>query len=82
MAWQSTVAVVAFLLVPPAIGWTAFTADVWWPVVFPESAVLLSLGSAVLVSYATEGRQKAFIKRGSPISRGSPRSRNAWIQRS
>jgi adenylate cyclase len=61
-AWQSVVAFAVFLPIPVAAGFAAYAAGVWWQVVVQEAAVLLSLIGAVIVNYATEGRQKAFIK--------------------
>ena len=51
-----------FLPVPLAVGFAAYAAGYWWPVMFGWVAVGLALLSAVILSYATEGRQKAFIK--------------------
>jgi adenylate cyclase len=60
--WHS---VVAFLVVPPIpvlAGFVAYAQGYWLPVVVQVVAVLGGLVSAVIVNYATEGRQKAFIK--------------------
>ncbi len=61
-AWQSVLAFVVFLPIPALLGLAAYRAGYWWPVVVGELGVALSLVSAVVVNYATEGRQKAFIK--------------------
>lgn len=60
--WQNVTVFAAFVPVPMAIGFAAYAAGVWWPVVLQEAAVLSALIGAVVVNYATEGRQKAFIK--------------------
>jgi adenylate cyclase len=53
---------VLFLVAPMAIGFVAYTFNLWWPVMVQEVAVLLSVGLGEIVNYATEGRQKRFIK--------------------
>ncbi len=58
--------VLAFALcapVPVAIGFLAYPLGYWWPMVVGVVAVLLALIGSVVRNYATEGRQKAFIKR-------------------
>lgn len=55
----------AFILFPalPVFGSVAAYAAGWWaPVVMPFLAVAVALMAAVLYQYATEGRQKAFLK--------------------
>jgi len=61
-AWQSVVCFAVFLPVPAAIGFAAYRLGIWWPVVVDALAVAIALAGAVVVNYATEGRQKAFIK--------------------
>ena len=61
-AWQSVVAFAICLPIPVAIGFAAYAKGFWWPVAVGEAATLLALVGAVVVNYATEGRQKAFIK--------------------
>jgi adenylate cyclase len=61
-AWQS---VLAFVLLPPLpllLGFALYQAGLWWPVINATLAVGLALVGAVLLNYATEGRQKRFIK--------------------
>jgi len=48
--------------VPFAAGFILYRSGWWWPVMVQEFAVLVSLGIAEVVNYATEGRQKRFIK--------------------
>lgn len=61
-AWHSVAAFALCLPVPFALGFAGYAAGFWWPMVPSGSAVLLALVGAVVVNYATEGRQKAFIK--------------------
>ncbi|HPF99261.1 MAG TPA: adenylate/guanylate cyclase domain-containing protein [Kiritimatiellia bacterium] len=61
-AWQSVVWFAVFLPVPAALGFFLYGRGYWWPVVVDELAVAVALVGAVVVNYATEGRQKAFIK--------------------
>ena len=61
-AWQSVVALVICLPIPVAIGFAAYAKGFWWPIAVGEVATLLALVGAVVINYATEGRQKAFIK--------------------
>ncbi|MFH0952716.1 MAG: adenylate/guanylate cyclase domain-containing protein [Verrucomicrobiota bacterium] len=61
-AWQSVVAFVVCLPVPIILGFLGYAAGYWWPIVVGEIAVGLALVGGEVVNYATEGRQKAFIK--------------------
>lgn len=61
-AWHNVLAFAVFLPVPLILGVALYQAGFWWPVAVGESAVLFALVGAVVVNYATEGRQKAFIK--------------------
>ncbi len=57
--------VFAFALCLPApvgAGYLAYALGIWWPIMVGLLAVALALVGAVILSYATEGRQKAFIK--------------------
>lgn len=60
--WQSVLWAVLFLALPVALGYAAYPMDLWWPVMMPLISVLVSIGLAEIVNYATEGRQKRFIK--------------------
>ncbi len=59
---QSIAAFVVCLPIPVAFGFAAYAKGFWWPVAVGEMATLLALIGGVVVNYATEGRQKAFIK--------------------
>lgn len=61
-AWHSVVVCVLLLPVPWALGYGLYLSGIWWPIIAPEAGLALALISAVVVNYATEGRQKAFIK--------------------
>ena len=61
-AWQSVLTFIGFLPVPILAGLAAYPSGYWWPIVSGEIAVAISLVGAVVWNYATEGRQKAFIK--------------------
>ena len=51
-----------FIPVTPALAFGAYAAGWSAPLVAPELAVLLSLVGSSLLNYATEGRQKRYIK--------------------
>jgi len=51
------------LPVPLGLGFLAYGWGLWWPMVVGLVAVALSLLGALILNYATEGRQKAFIKK-------------------
>ncbi len=61
-AWQGGVLALVFLPLPWVAGFAAYGAGYWWPIVAAEAATVLALAGALLVNYAVEGRQKAFIK--------------------
>lgn len=61
-AWQGGVLALFLLPLPWAIGFAAYPAGYWWPIVAGEAATALALAGALLGNYAVEGRQKAFIK--------------------
>lgn len=59
---QSATAFAVVLALPVGVGWAAYPLGWWWPIAVGLVAALLALISGVIVSYATEGRQKRFIK--------------------
>ena len=61
-AWQSVMVSLVLLPVPWLIGFAAYPAGFWWPIIASEVALALSLVGTLVYNYATEGRQKAFIK--------------------
>ncbi len=53
---------VAFLPIAPALGLAAYALGYWLQIIALEAGVAVTLVSSSLVSYATEGRQKRYIK--------------------
>jgi adenylate cyclase len=51
------------LAVPVLIGFGLYRYAIWWPIAEPWAATALALCGVVLFNYATEGRQKAFLKK-------------------
>ena len=61
-AWQSLVAFVVFFSLPILAGGWAYLQGIWLPVLGPLLATALALVGALALNYATEGKQKRFIK--------------------
>ncbi|MFH1279274.1 MAG: adenylate/guanylate cyclase domain-containing protein [Candidatus Eisenbacteria bacterium] len=61
-AWLSALVLLLLLPVPALLGLAGYGPGYWWPIVVGELAVALSLVGAIVLNYATEGRQKQFIK--------------------
>ena len=61
-AWQSVLVSLILLPIPWLIGFAAYPAGYWWPIIASEVALAISLVGTLVYNYATEGRQKAFIK--------------------
>jgi len=61
-AGRSVLVFALFLPLPAALSLAAYAKGYGIPLVVLEAAVLLSLLGALVVNYATEGRQKRFIK--------------------
>jgi adenylate cyclase len=61
-ARQSVLLIGGVLIV--AVGWSfvMYALGWWWPMVYPTLTVALVMVGGVVVNYATEGRQKQFIK--------------------
>jgi len=53
---------ILFIGTPMGVGYLAYKAGWWWPVTVQEVAVILAIGMGEIVNYATEGKQKRFIK--------------------
>lgn len=51
-----------FLLIPVASSTVAYRYGWWWPFAIQETGVAVALVIGLVVNYATEGRQKRFIK--------------------
>ncbi|HEY7527762.1 MAG TPA: adenylate/guanylate cyclase domain-containing protein, partial [Candidatus Deferrimicrobiaceae bacterium] len=61
-AWKSLLLFAVCLPLPVLLSLFAYAKGYWLPLVFQEAAVSLSLLGGLAVNYATEGRQKRFIK--------------------
>ncbi len=61
-AWHTVILFLVFLPLPWLAGFALYDFSVWWPIIVQSLAMALSMVGAVVVSYALEGRQKAFIK--------------------
>ncbi|MBN2352337.1 MAG: adenylate/guanylate cyclase domain-containing protein [Spirochaetales bacterium] len=61
-AWRSAIAYLGFLPLVPALGFAAFPLGFWLPIVPGMVGIAVSLVGASLVSFATEGRQKRYLK--------------------
>jgi adenylate cyclase len=61
-ARQTALAILCFLPVPVAASFIGYAAGFWWPLVLGELVVVIAWVGATLVIYATEGRQRAFIR--------------------
>jgi adenylate cyclase len=62
-AWQSLLVFAVFLPMPGLAAFAAYPLGWWWPLVGPAAAVAAALVGGLALNYATEGRQKAFLKR-------------------
>lgn len=62
-AWQSSLAFLALTPLPALAGLAAYQVGWWWPVAAPTLAGALALVGAVVLAFASEGRQRRFIKR-------------------
>jgi adenylate cyclase len=61
-AGRSALAYALFLPLAPALSLGAYALGWWLPLVAAELATVVSLAGSSLVNYATEGRQKRYIK--------------------
>jgi adenylate cyclase len=62
-ARQSVLAFACLLPIPVVAAFLAYHLGWWWPFVPTEGAVAAALVGGVVLNYATEGRQKALLKR-------------------
>ena len=62
-AWQSVLAFALLLPIPVLGGFAAYAYGWWWPIMPSDAAVAAALVGGVVLNYATEGRQKAFLRR-------------------
>lgn len=61
-AWQAALVALVLLPVPALLGLLAYDRGWWLPMVVQYVAIAPSLVATLAVNYATEGRQKRFIK--------------------
>lgn len=61
-AWQNVLTFAVLLPIPTLLGILAYTRGQWLPVVVQYTALTPALVAALAVNFATEGRQKRFIK--------------------
>jgi len=61
-AWQTVIVSLVLLPIPWLVGFASYAAGFWWPIIASEAALAISLVGTLVYNYATEGRQKAFIK--------------------
>jgi adenylate cyclase len=61
-AWQNVLVMVILLPLPFLLGLYAYTRGTWLPIIPPLGALAPALIGALVVNFATEGRQKRFIK--------------------
>jgi adenylate cyclase len=61
-SWQNILCFFVFLPLAGALGFLAYPLGFWWPMMAGALAIGLALVGAVVLNYATEGRQKRFIK--------------------
>lgn len=53
---------IVFVPLPFALGFLFYGSSIWFPVMIGEIAVVLTLAGGGLLNYATEGKQKKYIK--------------------
>ncbi len=54
---------VVMLPLPIIAGLLAYKAQVWWPIIAPATAMIFALVGGIVLNYATEGKQRRFIRR-------------------
>ncbi len=60
--WKTMTTIVLFLLLPAVIGFLAAMMEVWWPIVPATLGHSAALAGAMIIAWATEGKQKRFIR--------------------
>jgi adenylate cyclase len=61
-AWQNVLTFVVLLPIPTLLGLLAYTRGQWLPIVIQYTALAPALVGALAINFATEGKQKRFIK--------------------
>ena len=60
--WHNIIAFIVFLALPIFAGIVAYSQGIWLPLFAPLFATIIALIGALALNYATEGKQKRFIK--------------------
>jgi adenylate cyclase len=60
--WQIALCFLLALAVPALLGLAAYDWGFWWPMAAPFLAALVAILGVVVLKYATEGRDRRFIK--------------------
>jgi adenylate cyclase len=58
----SIIAITIFIALPVLISLGAYQQGFWLPLVVQEIAIVVTIGFVLIINFATEGRQKRFIK--------------------
>jgi adenylate cyclase len=58
----SVIAIVGFISMPVLLSFGAYQQGFWLPLVVQEIAIVVTIGLVLVINFATEGRQKRFIK--------------------
>jgi len=58
----SVIAIAAFISMPVLLSFGAYQQGYWLPFVVQEIAIVVTIGLVLVINFATEGRQKRFIK--------------------
>jgi adenylate cyclase len=58
----SIIAIAIFIALPVLISLGAYQQGFWLPLVVQEIAIVVTIGFVLIINFATEGRQKRFIK--------------------
>ena len=59
---SSVIAIVGFISMPVLLAFGAYQQGFWLPLVVQEIAIVVTIGLVLVINFATEGRQKRFIK--------------------
>jgi len=59
---SSVIAIVGFISMPVLLSFGAYRQGFWLPLVVQEIAIVVTIGLVLVINFATEGRQKRFIK--------------------
>jgi len=59
---SSVIAIAVFISIPVVLSFAAYQHGFWLPLVVQEIAIVVTIGLVLVINFATEGRQKRFIK--------------------